>query len=361
MTRSINHRTLAAMLASAAGLAVLGGGGASALAQTSELYLTNWDNGATFVVQNGAVVRQFNRSSNTDGPGLVVQSTIKCIGQDGLQSGREYDLNGAPLSGTYLNPRYTSLYDGATNGTNNWSVAHNDFGTNFAVVQGDADWQNLQVLFVPNRRSSGITYDANTNTLWISNNVGGSDRVQQYDLSGNVLFEFNVSLQSGGGYGIAWDPADDTLWLTGAFGTAGRIFQYSKTGTPLADRTIPGLASNILGAEFQYGGTARLNLRITGPCPGRVTVSWSNATPSRPMGIVFSSNTGNFVIPGGVCAGTQTGLSSAGIQLVYTGNTGPNGSGQVSSNAGTAACRKYLQMFVADGSPCAASNVVQIP
>ncbi len=103
------------------------------------------------------------------------------------------------------------------------------------------------------------------------------------------------------------------------------------------------------------------SLRISGTCPGRVTVSWANATPSRPMGILFSSNTGSFVIPGGVCAGTQTGLSSSGLQLVYTGNTGPNGSGNVSANAGTPACRKYLQMVVADGSPCSTSNVVQIP
>lgn len=361
MTMQIRRRTLATRLAFAIGFVAMGGGGTSALGQTSELYLTDWSSPATYVVQNGAIVRQFNRSATNDGPGLVVQSTIKCIGQDAGATGREYDLNGGPLSGTYLNPAYSSLYDGATDGTSNWSVAHNDFGTNFAVVKGDADWQNLTVSFVPNRRSSGITYDANTNTLWISNNVGGSDRVQQYDLSGNVLFEFNVSLQSGGGYGIAWDPADDTLWLTGAFGTAGHIYQYSKTGTLLQDLTISGLDTTILGAEFQHGGTARLSLRITGVCPGRVTVSWSNATPSRPMGIALANSTGNFVIPGGACAGTQTGLSNSGLQLVYQGNTGANGSGNVSSNAGTAACLKYLQMFVVDGSPCDASNVVQIP
>ena len=170
-----------------------------------------------------------------------------------------------------------------------------------------------------------------------------------------------VNLQSGGGYGIAWDPADDTLWLTGAFGTAGHIFQYSKTGLLLQDLTIAGLGSTILGAEFQSGGTPGLSLRISGECPGRVTVSWANATPSRPMGIALANSTGNFTIPGGACAGTQTGLSSSGIQLVYQGSTGPNGSGQVSSTVGTPACREYLQMFVVDGSPCRASNVVQIP
>ncbi len=109
------------------------------------------------------------------------------------------------------------------------------------------------------------------------------------------------------------------------------------------------------------GGSGGLTLSLSGACPGRVTVLWSNATPSRPMGIAFANGTGNFVIPGGACAGTQTGLSSSGLQLVYQGNTGANGSGDVSTTAGTNACRKFLQMIVADGSPCDASNVVQIP
>ncbi len=123
--------------------------------------------------------------------------------------------------------------------------------------------------------------------------------------------------------------------------------------------SAPPICLRLYGVQGCGGGGP--TLRISGDCPGQVTVAWANATPSRPMGIALANSTGNFVIPGGACAGTQTGLSGSGIQLVYQGNTGANGSGQVSGNAGTAACRKYLQMFVVDGSPCAASNVVQIP
>lgn len=220
------------------------------LGQTSELFLNDWTDNFTYVVQNGQVVRQFNRAGGQDGPGLVVTDTIKNIGQDGGSQGREYDLFGNPLPGRYLNPRYTSLYDGATDGEHNWSIAHNDFDTNFALVQGDADWNNLQVLWVPQRRSSGVTFDMNTGTLWITNNSGGSDRVQQYDLDGNLLSEFSA-VHSGGGYGLAWDPADDTLWLPGAFATGGRLFQYDKNGNLLQDIAVPGLGGKILGAEFQ--------------------------------------------------------------------------------------------------------------
>ncbi len=224
----------------------------AALAQTSELFLNDWSTPTTFVVQNGEVIRQFNRSANTDGPGLVVTGTMKCIGQNGSQVGQEYDLDGTPLAGRYTNPRFESLYDGASDGVHNWSVAHNDFDTNFALVQGDADWNDVDVLFVPERRSSGVTFDARTGTLWLTNNVGSSDRIQQYDLDGNLLSEFAVSIP--GGYGIAWDAADDTLWIPGAFGTSD-LFQYDKGGNLLQRITVPGLTSQILGAEFGAGGT----------------------------------------------------------------------------------------------------------
>jgi len=223
----------------------------SAAAQTSELFLSDWTTTATFVVQNGQVIRQFNRSAPLEGPGLVVTGTIKFIGQNGGQVGREYDLDGAPLAGCYSNPRFQSLYDGASDGEHNWSIAHNDFDTNFALVQGDAEWNDVSVLFVPQRRSSGVTFDARNGTLWVTNTVGSSDRVQQYDLNGNLVSEFPVQIP--GGYGIAWDPADDTLWIAGSFGT-NDLFQYAKNGTLLQRITVPGLTTQLLSAEFGAGG-----------------------------------------------------------------------------------------------------------
>ncbi len=225
-----------------------------AMAQTSELYLTDWLDTNAYVVQNGAIVRQFTRTSTFDGPALVVQGTVKMYGQAGGNIGREYDYNGNLLAGSYTNSGFVDCYDGATDGTRNWTISHNDFANNFAVLLGDGDWGSVGVSFVPNRRSSGITYDATDDTLWITNNVGGSDRVQHYDTSGNFIGEFSVALTNGGGYGIALDPADQTLWITGAFGTLGQIFQFDKSGNPLQTLTIPGLNTNVLGAEFGPAG-----------------------------------------------------------------------------------------------------------
>lgn len=219
---------------------------AVALAQTSELYLTTYEQTDAYVVQNGQIVRQFQRLHQFDGPALVVQDTIKMLGQFPGQIGHEYDLNGNPLAGTYPNPGWDDCYDGATDGVHNWTIAHNHF-PHFPLLVSDADWGNMQEAFTPLRRSSGVTYDMNTDTLWVTNCIGDSDRVQQYDLNGNLLFEFPVSIS--GGYGIAWDPADDTLWIPGSWGT-NHLYQYDKLGNLLQDVNVQGLSDRVLGAEF---------------------------------------------------------------------------------------------------------------
>lgn len=107
------------------------------------------------------------------------------------------------------------------------------------------------------------------------------------------------------------------------------------------------------------GGGGGVSLSLSGSCPGRITIAWSGATPSRQMGIAFASQTGQFVVPGGPCGGTQLGLGSQNLRLVNTVGTG-SGSGQVNGQAGTAACNGYLQLVVVDGNPCATSNAAQI-
>ena len=174
-----------------------------ALGQTSPLYMVSWDTNDVFVIQNGMIINQFTTSGSETG--LAIQDTIKMVGRGPRQNGAEYALDGTPLGGgPYFNPGFVDLYDGTTNGVNNWAIGHNDFGTDFAVVVGDADWNNLQVAFVPTRRSSGITYDASTDTLWITNNVGGFNGLQQYDLDGKLLADFELPFIIGAGYGLAW-------------------------------------------------------------------------------------------------------------------------------------------------------------
>ncbi len=231
----------------ASGLIALAAG--SGMAQISPLYLGDWTSGQTWVVQGGVVINSFQRSGPSDGPGLAVTDTVKFIGQEGGQTGRQYALDGTQLGGTYFNPEFEDLYDGTTDGAGrNWAIAHNDFDNpQFTVVVGDQDWGGLKPAFQPNRRSSGITYDPVNDSLWVTNTQGFADRVQQYKTDGTFVSEFNISIP--GGYAIAYDAADDTLWVVESFGTPS-IHQFDKNGKNLQNLTIGGISNTVLGAEF---------------------------------------------------------------------------------------------------------------
>lgn len=129
-------------------------------------------------------------------------------------------------------------------------------------------------------------------------------------------------------------------------------------------RFAPGADSTAARTRFVLGPVVGIQIALQGSCPGTMRLSWSGAPAGRPAGIAIAGGTGNFVIPGGPCAGTQTGLNNTLSLLTPPGvfNTGPNGSGSFSGNAGPNACRRFLQMFVVGqgAPPCGASNVIQI-
>ncbi len=113
--------------------------------------------------------------------------------------------------------------------------------------------------------------------------------------------------------------------------------------------------------NFTYSevGSGGFSLGVSGQCPGSVTVNWSGAQPSSTVALIFANNTGSFVIPFGPCRGTVLGLGSRNIRLVNTFPAGSNGSGSRSGQAGSSACRGYLQMH--DIPNCTVSNVAQLP
>ena len=149
---------------------------------------------------------------------------------------------------------------------------------------------------------------------------------------------------NGATWGAASDPLDGTIAPTGAELDTGCVF--FGNGTPQA--------WTIFASEGGGGPT----IRVGGSCPGTVTVDYSGFTPSTTVGVIYANSTGSFVIPGGPCAGTQLGLSSSGLQLVNTFNSG-SGSGQVQGQAGVGACGGFLQLI--EAGSCATSNVGQIP
>ncbi len=167
---------------------------------------------------------------------------------------------------------------------------------------------------------------------------------------------------------FCYDPAAGNLLVEIGLTNTGPYIGTSRcAGIPDASRaynsTRLGNGADNVAQRIKFELTSCSSgprLRLGGQCPGTINVAWSNATPSRQMGILFARNTGSYVVPGGPCAGTTLGLGTNQLQLVNTVGTG-NGSGNVNGRAGTGACGGYIQLVVVDGNPCATSNVAQLP
>lgn len=172
-------------------------------------------------------------------------------------------------------------------------------------------------------------------------------------LSCNLATGATATVGNFGGTGdiqcIAFDANDDL------YGCRNEFFSIS-TSDGSYSLIGSGGYTDVRGADF-IGGEAGYRLRISGQCPGQLTVSWSGANPSRQQGLVFGAQQGSTTIPNGVCQGTVLGIQGQ-VRLVNTFGTG-SGEGSVNGNAGTGACGGYLQLIEAPA--CATSNVGQIP
>ncbi|MDA1260926.1 MAG: hypothetical protein O3A20_09935 [Planctomycetota bacterium] len=111
--------------------------------------------------------------------------------------------------------------------------------------------------------------------------------------------------------------------------------------------------SDLRGIEFTGGGPPSFTLTKTGTCPGLVTLSSSNGTPSGGVA-VLSGGAGSFTKPSGACAGLTVPLSGPTLRALIASNG--SGAASFSFNAPAAACGASVA-FVDVGS-CTASNAV---
>jgi len=222
--------------------------GAAFAGPISQLYITQYGGTNGAIIQGDTVLGTFTTTSVTQ-TGIAVGDTVRII-RGFRGQGSEYDLQGNVINaGIYTNDRFSSLYDGTTDGQYNYAIDHNGNGYN-TVFQFDLGWENARALFTTDQRSSGITYDALTETFWTT---GGSaapnGAVQNYDKNGMLLSEFNKGSYLS--YGLAFDMADSTLWLS-EYATS-NLHQYSTDGLLL--QTISAPFTNVFGMEFRNTNT----------------------------------------------------------------------------------------------------------
>lgn len=225
---------------------------AGASAQNGRLYMTEYGGNQAWIISGGSVVQNWGTTNSTE-TGIAINGDIRIVNAFPGGFGSQYDLNGNVLNANIYNnnsPAVDSLYDGTTDGKYHYSVGHNDFPSNFGVFRYDQNWQNGVQIFTPINRSSGITYDPQNNSLWVTNTQGFGTGVEQYDMNGNLLSSFPISIP--GAYAIAYDYTDNTLWIPESFGQTGNLWQYDKNGNLLQQINVPGLGNNPFGAEFDF-------------------------------------------------------------------------------------------------------------
>jgi hypothetical protein len=167
-------------------------------------------------------------------------------GVPGSSSAGQYTLNGTatgtnwtgtpPLAGENI----MNFNDGTSDGTHNYLVQDGiDPVGPISVVETDLNWQNPVALFsIPGARNgdyTGITYDPNNNSLWISGN--DLDVIADYGLTGTLLSSFVPGVSPSDA--LAFDPADGTLWFDKF--TSNVLFQFSTSGTLLQSGIPTGL------------------------------------------------------------------------------------------------------------------------
>ena len=104
-----------------------------------------------------------------------------------------------------------------------------------------------------------------------------------------------------------------------------------------------------------------LTLDVDASCPsgGTIHVSWRGATPGGRIAMLFSSLTGEFVVPDGQpCAGAILGLASNLLTVVFRGDAGADGSGSIEEYAPPIACGGWLQLLDLDA--CTPSNIAEV-
>jgi len=203
----------------------------------------------------------------------------------------------------------------------------------------------------PGINMDAMTYDPVRNEI-VAAYAGPGDLYRMDPSNGSATLIYDGDFFNN--CGMAYDADTDKFWM---IDWSGNVYSFDPNAGYTRTTELTGAGAHD-GFAAVTGGVARYSLRITGPCPGTLTVSWSNATPNRQQGIVYGQRDGNTTIPGGVCQGTVLGLAGN-VRLVNTIGTGPNGNGSVAGRAGTAACGGRLQLVEAPS--CDTTNVAAIP
>jgi hypothetical protein len=176
---------------------------------------------------------------------LAVLGDIRTTSQRNSTDGNQYTLGMTPTGTTYAGT-WTGLFDGTTDGVNNYTVNWD----NGDVMAYDRNWQGGSTLFNVGGAAAvilGITSDG-AGGLWVSDWNGSM--VSHYTMGGTLLGSFDAGFNNI--TALAMDYTTGTLWM-GSQTHQGQFDEFATDGTHLQTVFYANMVNaNTLGGEFNY-------------------------------------------------------------------------------------------------------------
>jgi len=114
------------------------------------------------------------------------------------------------------------------------------------------------------------------------------------------------------------------------------------------------------GAAYISQPGLDITMKVSGDCPGRLTIEAMNATPDSTVAFIYAFGAGSVVIPNGICAGTELGLDGS-LRLAAKVTANGSGTAILSRTVPAGACGGRVFIQAVDVGTCTPSNVVQTP
>ncbi|MFG0329761.1 MAG: hypothetical protein ACF8PN_07685 [Phycisphaerales bacterium] len=176
---------------------------------------------------------------------------------------------------------------------------------------------------------------------------------------GSILVGNAYDAKLGDGVGVLMFENTDWIDVNELIDESGAAYIVTRLREINDDNWLVGDAINQRSGEME-GVLLRpceFTATIEGSCPGRIECNVTCGTPGGQFVWLFSENTGNFVVPGGPCAGTQLGLDEN-ARIVRRADLDRNGEGGGVVVLNDNFCGGFLQAV--DIESCAVSEVIQI-
>lgn len=221
-------------------------------AQADRLYISDSYYGPNIIVlEDGQLLYSWERESDRE-YAIYVDGDVFTMHWNGWEAGSRYNQDGT-FTQTFTGDESCTefdcrTYDAATDGYAVFTT-----GPSTGVYVRNRDYTDAKLLFTG--AYSGVTYDPNTDTLWVCT----ANEIQNRTFTGDLISSFPfIRTDVAAANGLAMDYSDGTLWTACS---AHEVAHYQQNGTLLGIYNVPGSGYLYGGMEFDFAPYSYLGTR----------------------------------------------------------------------------------------------------